>query len=137
MTGNAARYYAAVGLGSALGAVARHLCSVGLLAALGPQLPWGTLAVNVLGSFLIGLHAAMTVNDGRYPAGPLARPFFQAGFCGGFTTFSIFSLETVLMVGDGAIATAGLYAAISASLWLAGVAAGHRAGAVLNRVGRA
>jgi fluoride exporter len=90
--------YGAVGVGSALGALARYLCTLAMVALLGPAFPWGTLAVNVLGSFLIGLYATVTEPDGRLRASPAQRQFVIAGFCGGFTTFSIFSLETLLLV---------------------------------------
>jgi fluoride exporter len=92
------RLYAAVAAGSALGALARFLCSLALTGLLGPAFPWGTLAVNGLGSFLIGLYATVSEPGGRLRAGPAWRHFVIAGFCGGFTTFSIFSLETLLLV---------------------------------------
>ncbi|MFW6077198.1 MAG: fluoride efflux transporter FluC, partial [Hyphomicrobiales bacterium] len=102
------RLYAAVGAGSALGALARFGCSTALLALLGPAFPWGTLAVNALGSFLIGLYAT-SEPAGRLVVGAARRSFVVAGFCGGFTTFSIFSMETLLLVERQALGLAGLY----------------------------
>jgi CrcB protein len=130
------RLYVAVASGSALGALARYLCSVALLALLGPDFPWGTLTVNVLGSFLIGLYAALTEPDGRLMASPERRQFVIAGFCGGFTTFSIFSLETLLLVERRAFGLAGLYVAASVALWLVAVWIGYRSGARLTRLNR-
>jgi fluoride exporter len=128
--------YGAVGVGSALGALARYLCTLAMVALLGPAFPWGTLAVNVLGSFLIGLYATVTEPDGRLRASPAQRQFVIAGFCGGFTTFSIFSLETLLLVGRQAFGLAVIYMAASVVLWLISVWIGHRAGARLNRLKR-
>lgn len=125
------RLYAAVGAGSALGALARFVCTVVLAALLGPAFPWGTLAVNVLGSLLIGLYAALTAG-GRLPAGPAQRQFVTAGFCGGFTTFSIFSLETLLLIERQAFGFAATYVAASVLSWLVSVWIGWRIGARLN-----
>jgi CrcB protein len=129
-----ARLYLAVGLGAALGSAARAAVSLGLVHWLGPGFPWGTLAVNVLGSFLIGLYATLTEPDGRLMASPAARQFVLAGFCGGFTTFSIFSLETLFMVEAGAFGRAGLNVGVSVVLWLLAVWMGYRLGARLNRM---
>ena len=134
MAGETRGLYAAVGVGSALGAIARYLSAVALLALFGPEFPWATLAVNVLGSFLIGLYASMSEPDGRLQPGPLQRQFVMAGFCGGFTTFSIFSLETVLLVERGAIDLALIYVVVSLALWLGSVWTGYRIGASLNRL---
>ena len=128
------RLYLAVGLGGMLGSVARSLVSVGLLQLMGPAFPWGTLAVNVLGSFLIGLYATLTEPGGRLFASPAQRQFVLAGFCGGFTTFSIFSLETVLLFQQGALARAALYLGLSLLLWLVAVWIGYRLGLRLNRL---
>ena len=117
----------AIGLGSALGAVARFLTSAGMVQALGPAFPWGTLVVNVLGSYLIGLYAGLSGPGGALPASPVTRAFVLAGFCGGFTTFSFFSLETVLLLEAGAVMTAALHVIASVVLWLLAVWAGHRA----------
>jgi len=131
------RLLVAVGAGSALGSVARYLASVGLAHLDGPPAPLGTLAVNVLGSFLIGLYFALTEPGGRWRAGPAARQFVLAGFCGGLTTFSIFSLETLQMVHAGDHAGAARLVAASLLFWMMAVWAGHRCGGRINRIGRA
>ncbi len=128
------RLYLAVGLGGALGSVARSLVSVGLWHLLGPGFAWGTLAVNVAGSFLIGLYATLSEPGGRIFTSPARRQFVLAGFCGGFTTFSIFSLETLLLVERRAFGPAALNLGASVLLWLAAVWIGYRAGRRLNRL---
>jgi fluoride exporter len=128
------RLLLAVALGAALGSVARFLITVGLVQLLGPGFAWGTLAVNVLGSFLIGLYATLTGPDGRLLASPATRQFVLTGFCGGFTTFSIFSLETLLLVKAGRLALAGLTVGLSVVFWLLAVWMGYRLGVRLNRL---
>jgi fluoride exporter len=127
------RMVVAVGTGASLGSVARYLCSLGLLHLMGPGFAWGTLAVNVLGSFLIGLYATVTDPGGRLAATPVMRQFVLAGFCGGFTTFSIFSLETVMLAQRGAVTLATASVAVSVVLWLAAVWLGFRMGERMNR----
>ena len=134
MSANAGRVYAAVMLGSTLGAVARFACSLVMLHLLGPGFPWGTLTVNGVGSFLIGLFAAVTGPGRRIFATPAQRQFLLAGVCGGFTTFSVFSLETLYLVEAGAPALAGLNLAASIAAWLLAVWAGHATGARFNRL---
>lgn len=129
------RLYAAVAAGGALGSIARYLCSQGALALLGPAFPWGTLLVNTLGSFLIGFYATLTEPDGRLFASPAARQFVMAGFCGGFTTFSVFSLESVRFLEAGAPGLAGAYVLASVALWLPAVWTGHLLAQRLNRLG--
>ena len=128
------RIYLAVAGGAALGSSARYLASLGMLAWLGAGFAWGTLLVNVLGSLLIGLYATMTEPDGRLNHPPVIRQFVLVGFCGGFTTFSIFSLETLLFLERGAVALAGLNVAGSPLLWLAAVWIGHRIGLRVNHL---
>jgi CrcB protein len=128
------RIYLAVAAGGGLGSLARWSASVLLARAVGPAFPWATLLVNVVGSFVIGLYFALTEPDGRYLVAPAARQFVLAGFCGGFTTFSAFSLETVLLVREGGWLPAAAYAAGSVVLWLAGVWLGHGVGLRWNRL---
>ncbi|GGG28315.1 putative fluoride ion transporter CrcB 1 [Caldovatus sediminis] len=128
------RLYAAVAAGGALGSVARHLCSLGALALLGPAFPWGTLLVNTAGSFLIAFYAALTEPGGRLFAAPATRQFVMAGFCGGFTTFSIFSLESVRLASSAAPWLAGAYVLASLVLWLAAAWLGHLLAQRLNRL---
>lgn len=129
-----ARLYLAVGLGSGLGAMMRYLYSLAAASLPGPAFPWSTLIVNVLGSLLIGFIATLTEPDGRLFASPATRQFALTGFCGGFTTFSGFSLETVQLVEQGAYGWAGTYVLISLLLWLPAVWIGHQLGLGLNRL---
>ena len=93
--------YLWVALGSALGGVARHWCS-GVAARLwGESFPWGTIIVNVAGSFVIGLFATLTAPDGRVAASSEARVFVMVGLCGGYTTFSAFSLQSLALARAG------------------------------------
>lgn len=118
------RAYAAVGLGSGLGSTLRYLVS---LALAGPAFPWATLVVNGLGSWLIVGFAAYAA---RRTHGRVARwqPFLVGGFCGGFTTFSLFGLETLLLWQAGRPWLALGYVLASVPLWLAGAWLGHRLG---------
>lgn len=116
--------YLAVGLGSAVGSLLRYGVSLATLAAFGSYFPWGTLLVNVAGSLLIGWLAATA---SRFPHRALARhqPLMVAGFCGGFTTFSLFSLETLYLAQQqGGLAL--LYVLISVPLWLLAAWVGER-----------
>ena len=85
-------------LGGGIGSAARYLTGVWITERLGAAFPWGTLVVNVVGSFLIGLIA--TLADERDRLGPDLRLFLVGGVLGGFTTFSAFSLETLRLL-DG------------------------------------
>ena len=67
----------------------------------GETFPWGTLVVNVVGCFIIGFFATLTAPDGRLFVGGTTRQFVMTGFCGGFTTFSSFSLQTLNLMNDG------------------------------------
>lgn len=111
----------AVALGGALGALGRYLLSTGLQEWLGPAFPWGTLGVNLAGSFLLGLLVAV-VQRGAIP--PEFQALLAVGALGSFTTFSTFSLETVSLLQEGAWGRAATYVATSLLLGLAAVAAG-------------
>ena len=112
-----------VALGSAAGGVARWLLA-GALSRPGAAWPSGTLAVNVAGALLIGLLARRLLG----PDAELARLLLATGFCGGFTTFSAFSLETLRFVQDGKTGRAMAYVAASVVLSLAATAAGWALG---------
>ena len=120
-----AALYLAVGLGSALGGLARWLLSDWLQGAPGAGFPWGTLWVNTSGSLLIGLYAAMVAPGGAWRHNAGQRLFFMTGFCGGYTTFSFFNLETLLLVQAGRMGLAGTHVAGSVVLWLGAVWAGY------------
>lgn len=122
-----------VALGSALGGVARYWCSGLVARAVGETFPWGTLMVNVVGSFLIGLIAAISGTDGRFIIPVEARQFMMVGILGGFTTFSSFSLQTLTLARDGEWLLAGANIVGSVVLCLIAVWAGHMLGAVVNR----
>ena len=122
--------HAVVALGSGLGALARY--GVGLAFA-GAAFPWATLIANVAGSVLIGAWFALTGPSGAIAITDLQRQFVVAGFCGGFTTFSIFSLETLELAAAGATGTAAANVALSAVLWMAGVWVGVAAGGAIAR----
>lgn len=92
--------------GGAIGAGARHLVGRGTLAAFGPGYPWGTLCVNLVGGLAMGLLAGVLARSG---GGEATRLFVGVGIIGGFTTFSAFSLDTVLMIERGAPVTALTY----------------------------
>ena len=126
--------YIAVALGSIVGGVARYLVSVVFLSQLGGGFPWGTLFVNVTGSFIIGFYAALTGPDGRLFVSPRQRQFVMVGICGGYTTFSAFSLETLRLVQSGDIQAASLNLFVSVVGWLAAVWLGHALAARLNRL---
>ncbi|MER8866996.1 fluoride efflux transporter CrcB [Mesorhizobium sp. M0751] len=130
------RLYATVAAGSMIGGVLRALASLASTALWGTGFPFGTLLVNIVGSFLIGFYATLTGPDGRVFAGPLQRQFFMAGFCGGLTTFSAFSLETFTLAQGGRLVAAGLNVAISVVAWLAAVWLGHIFAVRLNRLRR-
>jgi CrcB protein len=114
-------HWVLVFIGGGLGAVARHGINRAGLALLGPGFPWWTLAVNVLGSFLIGLLAGLF---GAWETGHNARLFLTTGFLGGFTTFSAFSLDALTMWERGATLQAGFYVLASVLLSLLAAAIG-------------
>lgn len=93
--------YLAVALGGALGSVVRFWMTAAMTALTGPRLPWGTLLINVLGSFVIGVVAGLTLTPERLGWHPSVRIFLMTGFCGGFTTFSAFSLQALELLQDG------------------------------------
>jgi fluoride exporter len=126
--------YISVILGSIVGAVARFLVSVLFVSQFGDRFPWGTLFVNVTGSFAIGFYGALTGPDGRLFVSARQRLFVMVGFCGGYTTFSAFSLETLRLVQSGKVQTAFVYLLVSAITWIAGVWIGHALAARLNRL---
>ncbi len=113
-----------VALGGALGAVSRHLVGGWVGGWLGTGLPWATFAVNVIGSFALGVIIELSAL--AWTPSPELRAFLTIGFLGGFTTFSAFSMDVILLVERGRIDLATLYAAASVGLALAGLFAGMR-----------
>ena len=121
-----------VAVGGALGSVARYLSSLALARWFGETFPWGTLFVNVAGSFIIGFYFILTAPNGRLLVSPDWRIFITVGICGGFTTFSSFSLQTLLLLRDGQLLLAGLNAIGSFTLCLAAVWLGVFCASALN-----
>jgi CrcB protein len=101
-----------VAAGGALGAAGRYLVNVATMRLLGPGFPWQTLAVNVLGSFLMGLLVVVLAKRG----GMALAPFLMTGILGGFTTFSAFSLDAVTLWERGATGQALAYVIASVGL---------------------
>lgn len=124
--------YFAIAIGSALGGVARFWCSGIAARLIGETFPWGTLIVNVLGSFIIGFFWTLTGPDGRIFVGSTARQFVMVGICGGYTTFSSFSLQTLNLMNDGEWLPAGVNIGASIALCLVAVWAGHALAIGLN-----
>jgi CrcB protein len=125
--------YLWVGLGGALGSVARYACAGIAVRWLGGAFPYATLFVNVAGSFAIGLLATLVASNGRPLLGIDARAFLLVGVLGGFTTFSSFSLETLNLARSGALGAAGANVALSILLCLFGAWLGFAAAGLLNR----
>ena len=111
--------FLAVGLGGALGAMGRYGIS---LLPLKSAFPWLTLLTNVLGALVIGVVVGVTADNAASPNTVL---FWKTGVCGGFTTFSTFSLETVTLLSDGKSGLAAAYVALSVVLCLLGVVLGQ------------
>ena len=102
--------------GGALGTLARYLISV-LAMPISRELPWGTILVNISGSFVIGFFGTLTLADGRFPVSENLRLFVMIGICGGYTTFSSFSLQTFELMRGGAMLRAGANILLSVLLF--------------------
>jgi CrcB protein len=124
--------YGCVAAGSVLGGVARYVIS--LLLQMIPAFPWATLFVNVTGSFIIGFYGTLSGPDGRLFASVRQRQFVMTGFCGGYTTFSTFSLETFKLLEAGMTKAALLNIAVSVATWLFAVWLGDRLATRLTRL---
>jgi CrcB protein len=130
--------YLWVAIGGALGSVARFWLGALVTELLGPQfpygpqLPWGTILINILGSFVIGFFATFTGPGGRIVVSFGARAFVMVGICGGFTTFSAFSLQTLDLVRESHWGQAAANILLSVVICLLAVWAGHALATVLN-----
>jgi len=113
--------YLWVAVGGALGSVARFWCSGLVARTVGGTFPWGTMVVNVVGSFIIGFFGTLTAPEGRFLVAPDVRTFVMIGLCGGYTTFSSFSLQTLNLATDGEYLYAGLNIVLSVVLCLLAV----------------
>jgi len=118
-----------IAIGGALGSVARYVLGQAVQGMTHHNFPLGTLAVNVLGCFVIGVIAKVLMHgQTELPV----RALLMTGFCGGFTTFSTFTLETFAFIQGGEWARAALYVAMSAFICVAATAAGFAVGRPLN-----
>lgn len=111
-------------IGGAIGTLGRYLISVWAL-PISRELPWGTILINVTGSFVIGLFGTLTLANGRFPVSENVRLFVMIGLCGGYTTFSSFSLQTLDLLRAGATVRASMNIALSVILCVGAVALGH------------
>ena len=127
--------YLIVGLGSALGGIGRLWLSGVVVRRMGESFPWATLLVNISGSLLIGFLAASIGTGSRInpKLHPFVLQFFMIGICGGYTTFSSFSLQTLQLLRDGNLAHAGLNAVLSVVLCMVGVWLGFVLGQAVTR----
>lgn len=125
--------YLAVGVGSAIGGLTRWWLSELMQAGPGGGFPWGTFWVNLSGSFLVGCYAGLVRPGGRLVHGVRRRLFFMTGFCGGYTSFSVFSLEAMVLVQHGQPGLAGLYVSGSVLLWLGAVWVGYALASLSRR----
>jgi fluoride exporter len=123
--------YFIVMLGGAFGSLGRFVVSQ-LTSPISERLPWGTVIINVTGSFVIGFFGTLTQAQGRFPVSENMRPFVMVGLCGGYTTFSAFSLQTLDFLRSGAIFRAIVKVVASVGLCVASVAVGHLLAAGLN-----
>lgn len=122
-----------VALGGALGSVARAWLGLVMANLTGPQFPWGTILINVLGSFVIGAFGRLTAGEGRFPLSQNMRTLVMVGVCGGFTTFSSFSLQTLVLLQTHHPGEALGNIALSCVLCLTSVAAGAGGAMALKR----
>ena len=124
--------YVWIMIGSALGGAARYWCSGFAANHFGETFPMGTLLVNVTGSFIIGFFATLTGPDGRLLVRTETRQFVMVGICGGYTTFSSFSLQTLDLAREGRWGPALGNIGLSVALCLLAVTAGYAAAAWIN-----
>jgi CrcB protein len=122
-----------VAVGGAIGSMARLWLSVHVALLTGLGFPWGTILVNILGSLVIGFVATLTGPNGRVVVPVDAQAFVMVGLCGGFTTFSAFSLQTLELARDGRLMQAGANVVLSVVLCLSAVAFGHWLAALFGR----
>jgi protein CrcB len=125
--------YLWLGLGGALGSMGRALLAITVARITGPQFSVGTILINIIGSFIIGFFGTLTASGSRFAVPADARAFVMVGICGGFTTFSSFSLQTLELARDGRMGQSFGNIVLSVMLCLAAVAIGHYGAAAINR----
>jgi fluoride exporter len=122
-----------IAIGGAIGSVGRYYASRFIMLLSGGVFPFGTMFVNISGAIAIGFLAALSAPESPFFVSPQARLFFMTGICGGYTTFSTFSLETMALIGDGQWVAASLNAVGSVLLCLAAVWLGSVAAQLMGR----
>ena len=125
--------YVLIAIGSALGGMGRYFVSGVVTTLTGGTFPYGTMLVNISGCLVIGFFATLTGPDGRWLLGTPARQFVMIGLCGGYTTFSSFSLETLYLARAGEWMSATANAAGSVILCILSVWIGYIAATAFNR----
>jgi CrcB protein len=126
--------YLWIAFGGALGTLGRFGLSSFIAARFGDVFPWGTLIVNISGCFVIGFFATLTGTDGRLMVSPDMRQFVMVGICGGYTTFSSFSLQTLNLLRAGDVMRGGGNIAASVVACMIGVWIGAVAASMFNRL---
>ncbi|MBI0141466.1 fluoride efflux transporter CrcB [Bartonella sp. W8125] len=120
-----------VAFGGALGTVLRYWLSL-LMVPVSKNLPWGTILINIVGSFVIAFFGVITMSQAKWPMGETIRLFVMVGICGGFTTFSSFSLQSFELLKKGAVAEAFLNIIVSVAFCLFATAMGFYLGSKIN-----
>lgn len=115
------QFILAVALGGSVGAVMRYLVAIGVGRAFGTNFPWGTLIINVTGSFLIGAFTGLFALKWDLPQA--MRIFLTVGVCGGYTTFSTFSLDAYYLMERGELVAFGCYVIFSVVLSISALVA--------------
>jgi fluoride exporter len=124
--------YLWVAVGGAIGTLGRYWLTGVVSRLIGETFPWGTIVINVTGSFIIGFFATLTGPDGRIFAPTDVRQFVMIGICGGYTTFSSFSLQTLNLMNDGEWLYAGANIVLSVVACIIAVWVGHVLALSLN-----
>lgn len=120
-----------VALGGALGSVARYWLGLAM-ASISKNLPWSTITINIVGSFIIAFFGALTFSDAKFPLSENVRIFVMVGICGGFTTFSSFSLQSFELLRKGAVTHACINIFLSIVLCIGASAVGFYAAQKLD-----
>ena len=128
--------YLWIAIGGALGSMGRYWISGLVAERYVHAFPWNTLVVNVTGSLVIGVFGALTGPEGRWFASPGVRQFFMVGICGGYTTFSSFSLQTLNLMREREWLYASGNAVLSVLLCMIAVWLGYLLGAAINSASR-